>query len=59
MGELPAKKMLRPDEVADFWRVDVKTVYRWIDLGILNAEKKGGTIRVRREEAEKGEPVVA
>ena len=55
---LPDKQMLRPDEVAEFWRVSVKTVYRWIDLGIIPAEKKGGTLRVRREETEKGEPVI-
>lgn len=55
---LPEKQMLRPDEVAEFWRVSVKTVYRWIDLGIIPAEKKGGALRVRREEAEKGEPVI-
>lgn len=58
MTTLPEKELLRPDEIADFWRVDVKTVYRWIDLGIIPAEKKGGTIRVRRTEAEKGEPVI-
>ena len=58
MKELPEKELLRPDEVAAFWRVDVKTIYRWIDLGIIPAEKKGGTIRERREAAEKGEPVI-
>jgi len=44
--------------VAAFWSVSVKTIYRWIDLGIIPAEKKGGTVRVRRCEAEKGEPVL-
>ena len=54
MTDLPIKSLLRPDEVAAFWRVSVKTIYRWIDLGILEAVKKGGTIRVPREKAEKG-----
>jgi excisionase family DNA binding protein len=55
MTNLPDKKYLRPDEVAAFWRVSVKTVYRWIDLGIIDGVKKGGTVRIEREEAEKGE----
>ncbi len=49
MKELPEKSLLRPDEVAQFWRVSVKTVYRWIDMGIISAVKKSGTIRVPRE----------
>ena len=55
---LPEKELLRPEEVAAFWSVSVKTIYRWIDLGIIPAEKKGGTVRVRRCEAEKGEPMI-
>ena len=55
MTELPNKTFLRPDEVAAFWRVHVKTVYRWIDLGIMPAERKGRTLRVRYEDAKKGE----
>jgi excisionase family DNA binding protein len=51
MTDLPNKPMLRPDEVATFWRVSVKTIYRWIDLGIIPGVKKGGTVRVPREEA--------
>ena len=54
MTTLPEKSLLRPDEVAAFWSVSVKTIYRWIDLGILEAVKKGGTVRVPRENAEKG-----
>jgi excisionase family DNA binding protein len=53
MTDLPAKQLLRPDEVAAFWSVSVKTIYRWIDLGILEAVKKGGTVRIPREDAEK------
>ena len=58
MKTLPEKELLRPEEVADFWSVSVKTIYRWIDLGIIPAEKKGGTVRVRYSEAEKGQPVI-
>ena len=58
MKTLPEKELLRPEEVADFWSVSVKTIYRWIDLGIIPAEKKGGTVRVRHSEAEKGQPVM-
>lgn len=58
MTDLPKKKYLRPDEVAAFWSVSVKTVYRWIDLEIVEAEKKGGTWRVLRESAEKGKKAI-
>jgi excisionase family DNA binding protein len=54
MTDLPEKTLLRPDEVAAFWSVSVKTIYRWIDMGILEAVKKGGTVRIPREKAEKG-----
>jgi excisionase family DNA binding protein len=58
MTYLPAKALLRPDEVARFWSVSTKTIYRWIDMGILDAVKMGGTIRVPREKAENGRPVM-
>jgi excisionase family DNA binding protein len=58
MTVLPAKSLLRPDEVAEFWRVSTKTIYRWIDIGILEAVKKGGTLRITREEAEKCKPAM-
>jgi len=58
MKSLPDKELLRPDEVADFWSVSVKTIYRWIDLGIIPGVKKGGTVRVPRPDAEKGKPMM-
>ncbi|MFH2074439.1 MAG: helix-turn-helix domain-containing protein [Pseudomonadota bacterium] len=58
MTTLPDKDLLRPDEVAAFWSVSVKTIYRWIDLGILPGVKKGGTVRIPKEDAEKGRPVM-
>jgi len=53
MIDLPNKKLLRPDEVAAFWRVSVSTIYRWIDIGVMPGVKKGGTVRIEREEAKK------
>ena len=58
MTELPPKSLLRPDEVAKIWKVSTKTIYRWIDIGILEAVKKGGTLRITREEAEKCKPAM-
>ncbi|MBW2645109.1 MAG: helix-turn-helix domain-containing protein [Deltaproteobacteria bacterium] len=58
MTKLPNKPLLRPDEVADYWSVAVSTIYSWIDQGVIQAVKKGGTIRIPREEALKSRPVV-
>jgi len=58
MTDLSNKELLRPDEVARFWRVSVKTVYRWIDMGIIPGVKKGGTVRVPREDVEQGEGIM-
>lgn len=51
---LPNKELLRPDEVAAFWRVNVKTIYRWVEMGVMPGKKKGGTLRITKEDAEKG-----
>ena len=53
MKELSKKELLRPDEVAELWRVSKSTVYRWVDLGIIKTVRKGGVVRITREEAEK------
>ncbi|HOL51483.1 MAG TPA: helix-turn-helix domain-containing protein [Bacillota bacterium] len=53
MNTLPNKALLRPDEVADYFSVNVRTVYLWIEEGIIQnairVTKK--TIRIPREEA--------
>lgn len=53
MNTLPNKALLRPDEVAAYYSVDVRTVYLWIEEGIIQnairVTKK--TIRIPREEA--------
>lgn len=53
MNVLPDKVLLRPDEVAKHWQVSVSTIYRWIDTGIMEAVKKGGTVRIPYESARK------
>ena len=42
---LLGKSLLRPDEVAAFMRVCVKTVYRWCEEGKLEGVKIGRTLR--------------
>ena len=49
MNTLPKKELLRVDEVAQYFDVSNKTIYLWIDHGILDAEKFHGTIRIPRE----------
>lgn len=49
MKSLPEKALLRVDEVASYFSVSRSTVYLWIDLGMLPAEKYRKTIRVPRE----------
>ena len=49
MTDLPAKPLLRVDEVATYFDVARSTVYLWIDHGLLEAEKLRGVIRVTRK----------
>jgi excisionase family DNA binding protein len=52
MTTLPNKDLLRPDEVATYYSVSVRTIYTWIELGKLEAVKVAGKIlRIKREEA--------
>lgn len=48
---IPEKDLLRPDEVAAYFSLSVKTVYGWIDQGKLDAVKigQGRLLRVKRE----------
>lgn len=52
---LPNKEYLRPDEVANYFSLSVKTIYGWIDNGEIEAVNvgPGNTVRIRREEVEK------
>lgn len=46
---LPPKSLFSTDEVSAYFGIARSTVYLWIDHGILEAEKYGGTIRISRE----------
>ena len=51
---LPQKELLRPDEVAKYLSLSIKTIYRWIECGRLDAVKIGGRcVRIPRESVEK------
>jgi excisionase family DNA binding protein len=52
LSDQPDKKLLRVDEVAEYFDVSRSTIYLWIDNGILCAEKYRGTIRIPRESVE-------
>jgi excisionase family DNA binding protein len=41
--------MLRPQEVAQFFDVTVRTVYNWVDEGVLKSVSIGGVVRIPRE----------
>jgi excisionase family DNA binding protein len=49
MTDLPQKPLLRVDEVATYFDVTEKTIYLWIDHGLLEAEKYKRVIRITRE----------
>lgn len=51
---IPKKDLLRPDEVARYFSLSVRTIYNWIDIGKLPAQRIGPfrTIRVRKEDME-------
>jgi excisionase family DNA binding protein len=46
--DLPDKTLLRPDEVAEFFSVEVRTIYAWCDAGTLESIKINGTMRIYR-----------
>jgi len=35
LGGLPNRNLLKPAEVAVFFRVSAKTIYRWCDIGLI------------------------
>lgn len=51
MTTLPHKDRLRPDEVADFYRVSTGTVRRWIREGKMKAKKVNGRFKIPYKEA--------
>lgn len=54
MTNLPAKPLLRVDEVAIFWNVSERSVRSWVQTGKLDAVRIGGPdgpIRIPRAAA--------
>jgi len=47
--DLPGKTLLRPDEVARFLSVSIKTIMRWYHSGLIEGVKAGGSLRIYRE----------
>lgn len=45
--------LMTPLEVAEFFRVTRRTVYRWIDAKKIHTHKVGGQLRIEREEVAK------
>lgn len=54
MAELPEKAYYRPDEVALFFDIPVKTIYNWIACGKVTAIRPAGSalLRISRETVE-------
>ena len=48
--DLPQKQLLTPQEVAEFLRVSVRTIYSWVDQGKMEVYRMPGkSIRIRRD----------
>lgn len=47
--DLPHKTLLRPDEVAIFLSVSLKTVYRWYRSGLIDGTKVKRSLRIYRD----------
>ena len=45
---LPQKSLFRVEEAASYFDVTARTIYLWVDHGILSAEKYRGNIRISR-----------
>jgi excisionase family DNA binding protein len=55
---LPNKKYVNVKEVAEFWGKSERTIYRWVEKGVLVGVKKGGSLFIPRESAEKCDEVL-
>jgi excisionase family DNA binding protein len=47
--DLPQKPLLRPDEVAQFLSVSLKTIYRWHRSGILAGTRINKSLKIPRD----------
>ncbi len=52
MKELPEKAHYRPDEVADYFSINLSSLYQWIAEGKVKAIRPAGqrAVRIPREE---------
>jgi excisionase family DNA binding protein len=48
-NSLPQKTLLRPDEVALFLSVSLKTIYRWHDIGVIEGTRLRRVLRIYRD----------
>ena len=48
LDDVPKRQLLRPAEVAVFFGVSTKTIYRWCDIGLIESVKLNGSVRVLR-----------
>jgi len=46
---LPQKDLLRPDEVAEYFDVHVRTIHNWAEDGKIHSIKIGGVLRIKRK----------
>ena len=51
--DLPDRTLLRPSEVASFFRVSTKTVYRWYRTGAIEGIKVKGSLLIYRHSIRK------
>jgi PTS system nitrogen regulatory IIA component len=47
------EKLMTPNEVAKYLRLDVQTVYRWARAGIIPGVKMGFAMRFHKDDIEK------
>jgi len=49
LENLPERPYYKPQQIAVFYNVHVRTVYGWISEGKLEAVKVGGSMRIPRQ----------
>lgn len=49
LSDLPARTLLTPEEVAVFFSVSLKTIYRWYQGGIIEGVRLNRSIRIYRD----------
>lgn len=47
--DLPHKSLLRPEEVAGFLSVSLRTIYRWYEMGLIQGTRLNRSVRIFRE----------